>query len=96
MKSLVNSTAMFQRALRTLCACALTIAALATGWVAAQSAPTEPVFGPKVYTRSTGSPVTVTDSFTIPSGVSAPFKLRIENGDPAVPGAKRVTSLPSR
>ena len=66
--------------------------------VAAQAAtvPSEPVFGPKVYTRGAGSPVTVTDTFAIPAGIAAPFLLRIENGDPAVPKAKPVTSATLR
>ena len=53
--------------------------------------PTEAVFGPKVYTRSTVAPVTVTDTFNIPAGVVAPFLLRIESGAIAVSGAKPVT-----
>ena len=50
------------------------------------------VFGPKVYQRGSGGPVSVSDSFSVPQWIVAPFVLRIDNGDPAVPGAKRVTS----
>jgi Bacterial Ig-like domain len=54
--------------------------------------PTESVFGPKIYRRTTGTPITVTDTVHIPAGVTAPFLLRIENGAPAVPGATRVVN----
>jgi RHS repeat-associated protein len=54
--------------------------------------PSQPVFGPQNYTRATGAPSTVTSTFSIPAGVTAPYLLRIENGSPAVAGAKPVTS----
>jgi len=47
------------------------------------------VFGPKLYQRS-GKVVTVTDTFSVPSSVAAPFNLHIQNGDAS--GAHRVTS----
>src|SRR5262245_33796618 len=54
-----------------------------------QSTPDQLVFGPKNYSRSGSQPVTVTDNFTVPSGVAAPFTLRIDNGSN---GFKPVTA----
>src|SRR5438132_2208403 len=55
-----------------------------------QTTPDQLIFGPKQYVRATGAPVTVTDSFTVPPSIGAPFLLHLVNGDAS--GAHRVTS----
>lgn len=47
-------------------------------------------YGPRQFTRSSGSPVTVTEQFTIPVGVVAPYTINIQNG--AADGTHRVSS----
>jgi RHS repeat-associated protein len=48
------------------------------------------LFGPKSYTRTAGPPNEVTDTFTLPSGTTAPYTLHLVNGNPD--GTKRVSS----
>ncbi len=47
-------------------------------------------YGPRRFERATGSPVTVTEQFTIPFGVVAPYTVVVENGAPD--GTHRVSS----
>ena len=47
------------------------------------------VFGPKTYTRTSGSPNTFQDSFSV-SNINSSFTLVVQNGDAG--GAKRVSS----
>ncbi|HKZ46147.1 MAG TPA: kelch repeat-containing protein, partial [Thermodesulfobacteriota bacterium] len=44
---------------------------------------TRALFGPEVFTRTSGSTDIYTRSFTIPGYVSAPYNLHIKNGNPA-------------
>lgn len=48
------------------------------------------LFGPKIYTRGPGAPVTITDAFTLPAGAQSPFLLCVVNGAPD--GTLRVSS----
>lgn len=89
----VPSNVCWRQALCLLRLLAVIAVALASGWAAAHDTPTEAVFGPKIHTRTNGPVTTVTDSFTIPADVTAPYRLRIESGSVAVPGAKRVTAV---
>src|SRR6185503_9110007 len=47
-------------------------------------------FGPKQYTRTTGSPNKYVDSFPLPPNLRQPFILRVVNGDDR--GGHRVSS----
>lgn len=91
--SLLQTNRAFHGALRLLRVLALMVVVLTTGWVAADSAPTEVVFGPKVYTRGNGPAPVVTDSFTVAADVTAPFRLGVENGAVAAAGARRASSV---
>ena len=48
------------------------------------------LFGPKQYQRTAGPPNTYTDTFTLPSGTTAPYTLHIVNGN--ANGTNRVSS----
>ncbi len=63
----------------TLLAVALLLAAAASSWAASQA---RVLFGEEQFERTGGSPDISERSFTIPSYVSAPYTLRIINGDP--------------
>jgi hypothetical protein len=56
----------------------------------AQSTPEQLLFGPKQYMRTTGAPVQVTDSFSVPPSIGPPFLLHIVNGD--ANGSHRISS----
>ena len=47
-------------------------------------------YGPHQFTREAGSPVTVTEQFSIPSGIIAPYTIEVQNGGPG--GWQRVSS----
>jgi len=55
-----------------------------------QSGATVTFYGPHQFTRDVGSPVTVTEQFSIPSGVIAPYTIEVQNGGPG--GWQRVSS----
>src|SRR6266852_9824280 len=59
-----------------LCRAIVTIFLIATG--VAASAGTFTTFGPKIYVRSAGNPITVTDGFTV-LNPNVPFSLRVTN-----------------
>lgn len=56
----------------------------------AQSGDTIAFYGPRRFERAGGSPATVTENFTIPFGVVAPYTVEVENGAPD--GTRRVSS----
>src|SRR5688572_15534874 len=47
-------------------------------------------YGPQRFERQSGSPITITEQFSIPAGVVAPFTLHLVNGAPD--GTLRVSS----
>src|SRR6185436_3083421 len=47
-------------------------------------------YGPRQFTRASGSPVTVTEQFSVPFGVVAPYTINVLNG--AADGSHRVSS----
>ena len=55
-----------------------------------QAGDTVVFYGPQQFTRASGSPVTVTQQFSVPFGVVAPFTIQIQNGAPD--GTHRVSS----
>lgn len=55
-----------------------------------QSTETFTVYGPRRFTRDTGQPVNVIESFSIPADAGAPFTILVENGAPG--GSNRVSS----
>ncbi|HET6978762.1 MAG TPA: RHS repeat-associated core domain-containing protein [Pyrinomonadaceae bacterium] len=55
-----------------------------------QSGDTVVFYGPRQFVRQSGSPVTVTEQFTIPFGVVAPYTIQVQNG--AANGTHRVSS----
>src|SRR6266576_6743603 len=55
-----------------------------------QSNETITVYGPHRFDRRSGNPVTVVEQFTIPSDVTAPFTVLLQNG--AGDGSNRVSS----
>lgn len=55
-----------------------------------QSGGTVTFYGPHQFTREAGSPVTVTEQFSIPSGIVAPYTIEVQNGGPD--GWRRVSS----
>src|SRR2546423_1189281 len=57
---------------------------------AAQSAETFNIYGPRRFDRRTGAPVTVTESFALPSDAAAPFTVKLQNG--SSDGSSRVSS----
>lgn len=56
----------------------------------AQSTPDTVVFGPTQYLRSGSAPNEYAESFTLPSHVTAPYLLRVVNGEAS--GANRISS----
>src|ERR1700730_1619616 len=80
-------------ALRTLTAVILirgvSTALIWLGPAAAETTAQQPVFGPKQYVGTTGSPNRYVDSFSLPSSIRAPFLLHVVNGDPK--GGHRVS-----
>jgi RHS repeat-associated protein len=52
--------------------------------------PTVTVFGPKTYVRPSGQSPVVTDNFTVPAGVGAPYTMYVQNGTSS--GGSRATS----
>ncbi|HEX2270188.1 MAG TPA: IPT/TIG domain-containing protein, partial [Pyrinomonadaceae bacterium] len=48
------------------------------------------VYGPQRFTRLTGQPVNVVQSFSLPADANAPFSIAVENGAPE--GSNRVSS----
>ncbi|MEK6762394.1 MAG: carboxypeptidase regulatory-like domain-containing protein [Nitrospirota bacterium] len=48
------------------------------------------LFGPKQYTRTAGPPNQFTDTFTLPSGTTAPYTLHVVNGN--ANGTNRISS----
>ncbi|HEY3136892.1 MAG TPA: IPT/TIG domain-containing protein, partial [Blastocatellia bacterium] len=56
----------------------------------AQSSDTLTVYGPRRFDRLTGSPVTVSDQFTLPSDAVPPFTILVQNGNSD--GSSRVSS----
>jgi len=48
------------------------------------------LFGPKQYTRTAGPPNQFTDTFTLPSGTTAPYTLHVLNGN--ANGTNRISS----
>src|SRR5262245_31574552 len=61
----------------------------------ASSSPTQAtetfnVYGPQRFTRLTGQPVNVVQTFSLPSDAVAPFNIMVENGAPG--GSNRVSS----
>ena len=55
-----------------------------------QTGATVVFYGPQRFDRLSGSPVTVTEQFSVPSGMVAPYTIRIVNG--AADGTHRVSS----
>src|SRR5215510_810748 len=47
-------------------------------------------YGPQYFIRGAGSPATVTEQFSIPSGVIAPYTIEVQNGGAG--GWQRVSS----
>ncbi len=62
----------------------------ATSRSLSQTTETFIVYGPERFTRNTGSPVNVTDSFSLPADAVAPFTILVENGAPS--GSNRVSN----
>lgn len=58
--------------------------------LSAHADPDQTVFGPKKYTRTSGAPDVITDTFVLPGQVVAPYLLHIDNG--AADGTGRLTS----
>ena len=55
-----------------------------------QTSETFAVYGPHRFTRGTGQPVNVVESFSLPADAVAPFTILVENGAPG--GSNRVSS----
>ncbi len=60
----------------------------------AQSGETVTFYGPRQFDRQSGPPVTVTEQFSIPFGVIAPYTIQVVNGAPN--GTQRVSSATIR
>lgn len=58
--------------------------------VAAQSGESITFYGPRQFERLSGSPGTVTEQFSVPFGVVAPYTIHVQNGAPD--GSHRVSS----
>ena len=56
----------------------------------AQSGSNMMVFGPRRFDRTTGPPNQYVEQFSLPSGVTSPYTLHIQNGEPN--GTNRVSS----